>query len=58
MSKSKRHTRSGAGRSVSQANVAAFHSKLLGLCQYEIIIAGILEIQSNVRLSKSVVGAW
>ena len=37
MSKSKRHTRSGAGRSVSQANGAAFHSKLPGLCQHEIV---------------------
>ena len=36
MSKSWRHTRSGAGRGVSQANGAANHPKLTGLCQHEI----------------------
>jgi hypothetical protein len=42
MSKSQRHKRSGAGRGVSQANGAAVHSKLPGLCQHE-IVSGILE---------------
>jgi len=37
MSKSQRHTRSGAGRGVSQANGAAIHPKLAGLCQHEIV---------------------
>ena len=37
MSKSQRHKRSGAGRWVSQANGAAIHSKLPGLCQHEIV---------------------
>ena len=37
MSKSQRHTRSGAGRGVSQANEAAIYPKLSGLCQHEII---------------------
>jgi len=37
MSKSQRHTRLGAGRGVSQANGAAFHSKLTKLCQHRVI---------------------
>ena len=37
VSNSQRHTRSGAGRRVSQANGAAIHSKLPGLCQHEIV---------------------
>ena len=37
MSKSQRHTRSGAGRGVSQANEAAIYPKLTGLCQHEIV---------------------
>jgi len=37
MSKSQRHTRSGAGRGVSQANEAAINPKLTGLCQHEIV---------------------
>jgi hypothetical protein len=37
MSKSKRNTRSGAGRGVSQANGAAISPKLTGLCQHEIV---------------------
>ena len=37
MSKSQRHTRSGAGRGVSQANGAAILSKLPGLYQHEIV---------------------
>ena len=41
-SKSQRHTCSGAGRGVSQANGAAIHSKLPGLCQHE-IVNGILK---------------
>ena len=41
MSKSQRHTRSGADRGVSQANEAAIYPKLTGLCQRE-IISGIL----------------
>ena len=36
MSKSQKHTRSGAGRGVSQANEAAIYPKLTGLCQHEI----------------------
>jgi len=36
--KSQRHTRSGAGRGVSQANEAASYPKLTGLCQHEIVI--------------------
>ena len=42
MSKSQRHTRSGAGRGVSQANEAAIYPKLTGLCQHE-IASGILK---------------
>jgi len=42
MSKSQRHTRSGAGRGVSQANEAAINPKLTGLCQHE-IVTGILK---------------
>ena len=37
MFKSQRHTRLGPGRRVSQANEAAIHSKLPGLCQHEIV---------------------
>ena len=37
MSKSQRHTRSGAGRGVSQANETAINPKLTGLCQHEIV---------------------
>jgi hypothetical protein len=39
---SQRHTRSGAGRGENQANGAAIHSKLTGLCQHE-IVSGILK---------------
>ena len=42
MSKGQRHTRSGAGRGVSQANEAAIHPKLTGLCQHD-IVSGILK---------------
>ena len=35
MSKSQRHTCSGAGRGVSQAIGGAIHLKLPGLCQHE-----------------------
>jgi len=42
MSKSQRHMRSGAGRGVSQANVAAIYPKLTGLCQHE-MFSGILK---------------
>jgi len=42
MSKSQRHTRSGAGRGMSQANEAAIYLKLTGLCQHE-IVSGILK---------------
>jgi len=42
MPNSQRHTRSGAGRGVSQANGAAIHSKLPGLYQHE-IFSGILK---------------
>ena len=42
MSKSQRHTRSSADRGVSQANEAAIHPKLTGLCQHE-IVSGILK---------------
>jgi hypothetical protein len=37
MSKSQRHTHSGAGRGVRQANEAAILLKLTGLCQHEIV---------------------
>jgi len=37
MSKIQRHTDSGAGRGVSQANEAAIYPKLTGLCQHEIV---------------------
>jgi len=57
MSKIQRHTRSGAGRWVSQANKAAIYPKLTGLCQHE-IVSGILKNGSNVGLCKSVMGAW
>ena len=56
MSKSQRHTRSGAGRGVSQANGAAIHPKLPGLCQHKIV--EFKKKGSNVRLCKPVVGAW
>ena len=36
MSKSQRHTRSDAGRGLSQANEATINPKLTGLCQHEI----------------------
>ena len=42
MSKSQRHTRSGAGSGVSHANEAAINPKLTGLCQHE-IVRGILK---------------
>jgi hypothetical protein len=42
MSKSQRHTDSGAGRGVSQANEAAIDPILTGLCQHE-IVSGILK---------------
>ena len=42
MSKCQRHTCSGAGRGVCQANGAAIHFKLSGLCQHE-IVSGILK---------------
>ena len=42
MSKSQRHTRSGAGRGVSQANGAEIHPKFTGLCQHE-VVSGILK---------------
>jgi len=42
MSKSQRHTRSGADRRVSQANEAAIYPKLAGLCQHE-IFSGIMK---------------
>jgi len=42
MSKSQRHTRSGAGCGVSQANEAAIYPKLTGLCQHE-MVSGILK---------------
>ena len=42
MSKSQRHTRSGAGSGVSHANEAAINPKLTGLCQHE-IVCGILK---------------
>ena len=41
MSESLRHTRSGAGCGVSQANEAAVNPKLTGLCQHE-IVSGVL----------------
>ena len=37
MSKGQGHTRSVAGRGVSQANGAAIHSKLPESCQHEIV---------------------
>ena len=37
MSKSQKHTRSGADRRVSQANEAAIYPKPTGLCQHEIV---------------------
>jgi hypothetical protein len=42
MSKSQGHTRSSAGRGVSQANEAAICPKLTTLCQHE-IVGGILK---------------
>jgi len=41
-SKSQRHTCSGAGCGKSQGNEAAFHSKLPGFCQHE-ILSGLLK---------------
>jgi hypothetical protein len=49
MSKSQRHTRSVASRGMSQANGAAIHPKLTGLCQHEVVIE-ILNNVSNVGL--------
>ena len=40
--KRQRHTRSSAGRGVSQANEGAIYPKLTGLCQHE-IVNGILK---------------
>jgi len=37
MSKSQRHTRSGAGSGVSHANEAAINPKPTELCQHEIV---------------------
>ena len=42
MSKSQRHTHSGAGRGASQADEAAIYLKLTGLCHHE-IVSGILK---------------
>ena len=42
MSKSQRHTRSGAGSGGSHANEATINPKLTGLCQHE-IVSGILK---------------
>jgi len=56
MSNSQRHKRLGAGRGVSQANGAAIHSKLPGLCQHELVSR--IMYGSNVGLCKPVVGAW
>ena len=42
MSKIQRHTRTGAGRGVSQANEAAIYPKLTELRQHE-IVSGILK---------------
>ena len=42
MSKSQRHTRSGADSGVSHANEAAINPKLTGLCQHE-TVSGILK---------------
>ena len=42
MPKSQKHTRLSAGRGVSQTNGAGIHSKLLKLCQHE-IVSGILK---------------
>jgi len=50
MSKSQRHTRSGAGRGVSQANEAAIYPKLAGSCQHE-IVSGILKKWGTVQAS-------
>ena len=50
MFKSQRHTRSGAGRGVSQANEAAFYPKLTGLCQHE-IVSGIMKQCGIVQAS-------
>ena len=57
MSKSQRHTRSGAGRGVSQANEAAIHSKLPALCQHE-MTSEILKEWKQCGAVKPVVGAW
>ena len=57
MFKSQRHTRSGAGRGVSQANGAAIHSKLPGLCQHE-IVSRIAKKWKQCGLCKPVMGAW
>ena len=43
MSKSQRHTRSGAGRGVSQASEAAINPKLTGLCQHEIVSENVMK---------------
>ena len=43
MSESQRHTRSGAGCGVSQANGAAIHPKLTGLCQHEIVSENVMK---------------
>ena len=56
-SKSQRHTRSGAGRGVNQANKAAIYPKLTGLCQHD-KVSGILKNGSNFGLCKPVMGAW
>ena len=58
MSKSQRHTRSGAGRGKSQANGAAIHPKIAGLCQHEIVSGILKKWNSNVGLWKPIMGAW
>ena len=57
-SKSQRHTRSGAGRGVSQANEAAFHSKLPRSFQHEIVSGIPKKWKQCGAVQASFVGAW
>ena len=58
VSNSQRHTRSGAGRRVSQANGAAIHSKLPGLCQHEIVSRTMRKFVASLGSSVVLGSCW
>ena len=55
MSENQRHTRSGAGSGMSQANGATIHSKLPGLCQRD-IVSKILENRKHCKVLQASYG--